>query len=500
MDRWCKIRQRVLRDGVSIRQIQRETGLHFTTIKKILEYSSPPAFQSPDRLKVKIGPYLERIAAILEADKDARIPKKQRHTAKRIFERLKEGGYEGGYTQVKEAVRKLKQVSREVFMPLHHEPGEAQVDFGHAVVKMDGVLTKAMFFVMVLAHSDGIFVVAYPRECMETFQDGHVRAFSFFEGVPRRISYDNAKTSVSQIIGAHARKLTDGFLQLQSHYLFEEHFCRVYRPNEKGVVESMVKFARLNFFVPVPEMKDFGELNAYLERRCREDLERRVRGKGAPKKELLKEEHAAFLPLPAAPFDASKKASTTVDKLSLVRFDNNDYSVPVRFAHHTVVVKGGVDIVHICRNDAVLAEHARRWGKEEIAFEPLHYLELLERKPGALDHAKPLKGWELPECFTLVRKRLEEEARAQGTREFIRVLRLLEKHPLEKVQKAIDKALKVRHLNRDVVAQYLYPDELFAPTFCLDGREHLQGVYVAAPDLAAYATLLGGRALEGGRN
>jgi transposase len=492
MEEWLRIRMRV-RQGASIRSIQRETGLHFQTVKKILSHPEPPAFNCPARAKPKIGPYLDRIAGILEADTS--LPKKQRHTAKRIFEVLQAEGYPGGYTAVKDAVRELRRTGQEVFMPLVHRPGEAQVDFGQALVKMDGVLRKVMFFTMGLPFSDGMFVAAYPRECTETFQDGHVRAFAFFGGVPRRISYDNAPTSVSQIIGTRGRKLTDGFMQLQSHYLFEEHFCRVRRANEKGVVEGQVKFARLNYFVPVPEVKDFEELNAYLEQRCREDLGRKLRGKGATKAELLKEDQAAFLPLPGAPFDACRKASTAVDKLSLVRFDCNDYSVPVRFAHHTVVVKGYVDNVRICRKDAVLAEHARLWDREAIAFEPTHYLALLERKPGAFDHARPLCEWGLPECFAVLRRRLEQEHLAQGTREFIRVLRLLEKYPVEKVARAVGQALRLHRCNRDVVAQYLYPDEpATPPTFSLDGREHLQGVTVHAPDVSAYACLLGGPA------
>jgi len=464
MEKWCKIRLDV-RKGKSIREIQRETGLHFKTIKRILAHSSPPEFQCPERPQPKIGPYLEFISDILQADKE--LPKKQRHTAKRIFERIREEGYEGGYTQVKEAVRERKRICQEVFVPLIHRPGEAQADFGQALVKMNGELRKVMFFAMALPYSDAMFIVAYPRECTETFQDAHVQAVGFFEGVPYRISYDNAKTSVSQIVGSRERKLTDGFLQLQSHYLFEEHFCRVGRPNEKGIVEGVVKYARQNYFVPVPEVK--------------------------AKKQLLEEDRAAFLALPAAPFDACKKASTTADKLSLVRFDCNDYSVPVRFAHHPVVAKGYADVVRICRKGDVIAKHLRLWDKEDIAFEPTHYLELLERKPGALDHAKPLKDWKLPECFSLLRDRLEREGRARGTREFIRVLRLLEKHTLDKVTKAVSKAMRLRRCNRDVVAQYLYPDEPFSPpTFGLDGREHLQGVHVHAADLVAYQDLLGG--------
>ena len=491
MEAWTHIRRRVLVDGVSIRQIQRETGLHFKTIKKILAHPGPQPFSGPARERPRLGAFMERIEAILEEDKE--LPKKQRHTAKRIFERLRDEGYTGGYTQVREAVRELKRVRQEVFMPLEHRPGEAQVDFGHALVRMDGQHRKIMYFAMALPYSDAMFVIAYPRECTETFQDGHARAIDWFGGVPRRISYDNAKTSITELIGSRARKLTDGFLQLQSHYLFEEHFCRVRRPNEKGVVEGVIKYARQKYFVPVPDVPDFETLNAHLLQCCTEDLERKLRGKGAPKKELLLEDQAAFLPLPATPFDACRKASTTVDRLSLVRFDCNDYSIPVCFAHHTVVIKGYVDRVCVCRRDEVIARHERRWDKESVAFNPLHYLELLERKPGALDHARPLADWGLPECFALLRRRLEEDARSQGTREFIGVLRLLEKHSVDRVADAVEKSLRLRHCNRDVVAQYLYPDGPAAqPTFRLDGREHLQGVTVNSPDISAYHHLLGG--------
>ena len=491
MEQWNSIRQRVLRDGVSIRQIQRETGFHHSTIKKILQHSSPPPFSGGARCKPKLGPYVERIAAILQAEKDEGIARKQRHTAKRLFERLREEGYSGGYTQVKEALREHRRAHQEVFVPLRHDPGEAQVDFGYALVKYQGKLIKVALFVMSLPYSGAFYMRAYPRECTETFQDGHAQAFSFFNGVPRRISYDNAKTSVSQIIGAHARKLTDGFLQLQSHYLFSEHFCRVYRPNEKGVVESMVKFARLNYFVPVPEVACWEELNWRLGRCCLEDMERRMRGKSRPKKEMLAEDQAAFLTLPAVAFDACRKLHARANRLSLVRFEGNDYSVPVRYAHHRVLVKGHTTMVRIFHQDALIAEHGRLWCKEAIVFDARHYLELLERKPGALKYARPLEKWQLPRCFQVLEGRMEKEG-VEGVKEYIRILRLLEEHTLERVTQAVAKALLLRHCNRDIVAQYLYPDELpCAPTFILDGREHLQGVHVDAPDPGAYAALMG---------
>jgi len=170
MEQWLEIRKRVLRDGVSKRQILRETGMHWTTLEKILRHSSPPGYQriqAPG--KPKIGPYLEQIRQILEEDRYTR--KKQRHTAKRIWQRLQDEGFTGGYTIVKDAVREIRRTSREVYMPLKHPPGEAQVDYGYALVKMGGILRKIAFFVMALPHSDAVFVKADQRQLFLPFND-----------------------------------------------------------------------------------------------------------------------------------------------------------------------------------------------------------------------------------------------------------------------------------------------------------------------------------------
>ena len=245
MDEWMKIRRQVLVEGISKREVLRDTGMHWTTLEKILEYSEPPGYRRcREAEKPKIGPHLGWVEEVLKADQG--LPRKQRHTAKRLWRRLRdEKGFTGGYTIVKDAVRTLKAGHQERFVPLVHRPGEAQVDFGQALVRMSGVLRKVFFFVMALPHSDGFFVMAFERECTESFWEGHVRAFAFFGGVARRITYDNTKVAVSKIVGSHARRLTRGFQQLVSHYLFDYHFCQVRRANEKGVVEGTVKFARL---------------------------------------------------------------------------------------------------------------------------------------------------------------------------------------------------------------------------------------------------------------
>ncbi len=492
MEEWAEIRRRVLIEGVSKRQILRESGLHWKTLEKILEYSSPPGYRfKRPRPKGKIGPYVERIRQILKEDKV--VPKKQRHTAKRIFERLRGEGYEGGYTVVKAVVREVEHKSREVFVPLAHPPGEAQFDFGYALARIAGRLRKVAFMVMVLPYSDALFVQAFERECTETFWEGHVRAFEFFGGVARRIVYDNTKVAVSQILGGRDRQLTRGFLQLKSHYLFDHRFCRVRRANEKGVVEGAVKYARLNFMVPVPQVESLGQLNAELRRRCLEDQVRRLRGKQGTKAQRLEEERGALLALPAGRFEAARKQSTAASSLSLVRFDSNDYSVPVSFAHHPIVVKGYCEEVVLCHVDQIVARHKRIWEKEQVSFDPVHYLALLERKPGALDQARPLQGWTLPECFHVLRRRLEAECGGEGTREYIRVLRLLEHHRLPQLRAAVEAALRVGAIRRDAVAQFLVPrEEWRATVFNLDGHPHLRGVNIQAVDVTQYGQLLAG--------
>ena len=298
---------------------------------------------------------------------------------------------------------------------------------------------------------------------------------------------------MSKITGVHKRVLARHFQQLESHYLFDHHFCTIRRGNEKGIVEGGVKYVRLNFMVPVPQVGSLEELNEQLEVKCREDLERKLRGKGLPKAQLLVEDKAHFRPLPVTPFDACLKQSTTATSLSLVRFDTNDYSVPSEYAHHPVVVKGYIERVDIFYREKLIATHNRLWCKEGVAFNPVHYLAVLEGKPGALDHARPLEDWNLPESFPLLRRRMEgmEKFHGEGTREYIKTLRLLEKHPLGRLARAVKKAVGMEIYTRDAVAQLLYPRENFRlTTFSLAGRDHLRRVHVARQDLSAYRELM----------
>jgi transposase len=489
MNEWTTIRRRVLVEKDSKRSVCLEFGIGWRTLEKILAHPAPPGYrrQAP-RGKPKLGPFLPVIEEILEADKTA--PAKQRHTAKRIFERLRdEYGYEGGITQVTETVAQARRHGKEVFVPLVHRPGHAQYDFGEATVIIAGETTKAALSVMTLPYSDVFHVSAYPRECTESFQAGHVAGFDFFGGVPVRTSYDNSRIAVKKVVGRE-RELTDEFLRLESHFLFDHHFCRVARGNEKGHVESLVGFGRRNFLVPVPSFGSFAELNAHLEASCIADMGRSVRGKPEGKAERLETDQAAMLPIPDDIFEIRRVVQAGANSLSLVRFDRNDYSVPTDHAHHPVTALGGIEDVRIVVGTEVVATHKRCWTKEEILFDPRHYLALLERKPGALDFARPLENWNLPACFALLRRRLEADLGSIGTREYIKVLRLMEKATVAELAGAIEVALSIGATSADAITLILFHrQERPAGLFSLDGHPHLKSVAVESIDLGAYDAL-----------
>jgi transposase len=494
MEMWRDIRRRILAEGEGKRQICREYGIHFKTLQKILEHPEPPGYrQSKPRGKRKIGPYISFIEETLRTDQKA--PRKQRHTAKRLFDRLvSECGYQGGYTAVKEAVRAFRQKTQEVFIPLSHPRGWAQVDFGYAEIELAGERTVIVFFVMTLPFSDAFFVCVFPRECTETFQEGHKRAFEFFEGVPVRISYDNSKIAVMAIGNGGKRKLTDGFLRLQSHYSFSEHFCRVRRANEKGHVETLVGYCRRNFMVPVPTAATIEDLNRHLESSCRADLERTLRGKEKCKNELLKEERLAMLSIPSNRFEAHHVEEVHANSLSLVRFDRNDYSVPTEYAHHPVTAIGTVEEVRLVVNDHLVASHRRCWKKHETFFSPIHYLALLERKPGGFDFSRPLQEWQLPSCFDLLRRRLESDLEgSRGIREYIKALRLLETASLSQLTGAVEQALAIGATSVDAIKLILEcRRQVPIALFSLDGHPHLKTARVPNIDLTSYRGLTEG--------
>lgn len=491
MNTWNAVRRHVINEKKSKRSACEKYNIGWSVLKKMLEYPEPQPYKerkAPSRARV-LEPFMPALLRMLEEDKTA--PLKQRHTAKRIFDRLRtEHTYPGCYSVVKDAVRTLRRKTQEVYVPLAHPPGEAQMDFGHAAFHLKGELTTAHICEITLPYSGAIFMAAYPRECAESFFDGHVRAFAWLGGVPRRISYDNSRIPVKGILGPHERELTDGFQKFLGHHLYESHFCQVACPNEKGHVENSVGFGRRNAMVPLPRVESWEELNALLLSWCEADLDRSCRGKDKTKRQLLEDERKRLLPLPQNTYEAMLVEKSRANSLSLVRFDCNDYSVPTEWAYHTVTTVGTMDEVRISVGPELVAVHRRIWLKERESLDPLHYLALLEKKPGALDHCRAMKGMVLPSCFDVLRRRLKEQD-GNGIKEYIRVLLLLAKAPVQELAAVIERALAKNIHGAEAIQLMLEHSREEPPRYInLAGHPHLARYGIPKPDLGLYRTLL----------
>lgn len=450
-----KVRRAILVEGMTRREAARYFGVHRNTITKMLQYSEPPGYRrAVPRVSEKLAPFEAVIDAILRADKGA--PPKQRHTCKRIFERLQtEHGYTGGLTILSDYVRSQRLRSREVFMPLSHRPGHAQVDFGEADAIIAGKRVRLHYFCMDLPHSDGCFVKAYPAEVAEAFCDGHVSAFAFFGGVPTRILYDNTRLAVARILGDGRRERSRMFSGLQSHYLFDDRFGRPGKGNDKGKVEGLVGYVRRNFMVPIPVAASIEELNARFDDQCRRRGAAVLRGQSQSITARMEADIAAFMSLPEVAFDPCHIVSGCASSMALVRYRTNDYSVPTAFAHQQVVIKGYVDRVDIVCRGTRIASHARSYEREDFIANPLHYLALLEHKPGALDQAAPLDGWVLSEPVHRLRRLMEARSGKEGRRAFIQVLRLCEHYEQSLVEWAAARALELGAISFDAVKMIL---------------------------------------------
>jgi transposase len=480
---------------MSARAAAQHFGIDRKTVSKILKHSVPPGYRrarAPSR--PKLDPFIGVIDQILEDDK--RVIKKQRHTSKRIHARLRdEHGFTGGLTIVTDYVRERQRRTREVFVPLFHAPGHAQVDFGETLGVIGGVECKLHYFALSLPHSDAFFMKAYPAETTEAFCDGHTAAFAFFGGVPLSMLYDNTVIAVAKILGDGKRVRTRVFSELQSHYLFEDKFGRPGKGNDKGNVEGVIGFGRRNFLVPAPRFDSFDALNAWLEAQCLKRQDDVVRGHSETIGERLMRDLDTLMALPPTPYDACEKVSTRATSISMVRYRTNDYSVPTAFAHHEVQVRGYVHEVVIGCGAAVIARHARSYEKAGMIFDPIHYLPLLEQKVGALDQAAPLQGWDLPEEFATLHRLLEARMGKPGKREYVQVLRLLETFEINHVHGAIRQALDLGAIGYDAVKHLiLCRIERRPPRLDLDIYPYLPKAVVETTKPASYAVLLSGAA------
>jgi len=493
------IRRAYFIEGLSLREIGRRFHHGRMVIRKALGQATP----SPYRLKIpRATPVLEAVKGRIEEllTESGRMPPKQRYTAARIYQLLRQEGFGGSEVTVRRYVAKRRGEScrQEVFLPLEFAPGEyAQLDWGEAIAEIAGERCGLHLFVMRLNYSRARFAMVFPFEKQEAFFEGHEQAFSFFGAVPRIITYDNLKTAVLRVLEGRNRQEQEAFVAFRSHYLFDSRYCNVGQAHEKGGVEGDIGYVRRNFLTPLIKAGSYGELNARLYQECLLDLRRASRGEQATVAQRLEGERAQMLPLPAGDYPACRSATVKVNPYSQVVFETNRYSVPVQYAGHRLILRAYPFRVEVLSLERLVAAHERCFGREKDILEPLHYLPLLEQRPGAFEHAIPMRRWreQWPPSYERLLERLRQGQPQQGTREFLAILKLHRYYPAELVARAIEEALRLGTASRDGVELCLrqkLSDQSMPAPLDLSACPRLSAIGRQPVDLSQYDRLLVG--------
>ena len=451
-----KIRKAYYVEGQSIRAISRQMRYSRKLIRQALEGAEPKGYQLKGARQAPVlGSYHARIEELLKESE--KMPRKQRYTAHKIYQLVQAEGYRGCESNVHTYVSQKRRAGkhRPAYLPLEFDSGQdAQVDWGEAQVDINGVRQTVQMFVMHLNYSKARFVVAFPFQKQEAFFEGHIRAFHFFGGVPRRITYDNLKTAVFRILEGHHRQEQRAFSAFRSHYLFESHYCTPAQGHEKGGVESDVGYAQRNFFAPIPKAKDFAELNTMLHQACLNDMLRNTRGENRSVAEVLLSEKSSLLPLEGRDFRACSNHLATVNPYSQVVFETNRYSVPSKYVGQQLPLRAYPFRVEVLSVTEVIAEHARCFEREQDILNPLHYLGLLEQRPGAFEYALPVRQWRqkwTPEYEKMLDLLRHTKPDGSGVREFVSILKLHRDYPAEMVDRAVKQALDLGAAHLDGV-------------------------------------------------
>lgn len=455
VDKYARIRQ-AHRDGMSIRAIARTFHHSRRKVREVLTNPEPKPFtRLGEPPAAKLGGFHPIIQQILADDEQA--PPKQRHTCRRIFERLRdEHGFKGGYDAVRRYVGKTRRQHVETFIPLSHDPGQRlEVDFGHIYVDFPDERKQIPVLVLVWSHSNCPFAIALPSERTEAILEGMVRGFDFFGCVPREVWWDNPKTVAAAIFSGRQRQLHPRYQALASHYVFEPLFCLPRRGNEKPYVENRVKTLQRRWATPVPRKKDLTDLNVYLRACCEKDQGRTSGAHTQTIGQRFEGDRQRAWPLPVTRFDACVYQQAKIDKYQTARFDQVRYSVAQRYAFQTATIKAYTERIEIVVAAQVVARHERSYVPGSQVLDPLHFLATLQRRPAALDHADVFRQWHLPAIFQDVRVRLEaRHGPLAGRRHFARVLQLLAEHPRPRVQQALEHSQGFEGLDAEVIAQH----------------------------------------------
>jgi transposase len=495
-------------EGLSYRALAARYGVHRRTVRAAVQNATPPQRKTPVRAAPVLGAYEATVRGWLVADQGA--PRKQRHTARRVWQRLMdEEGAQVAESSVRALVARLRTeigTGRPlVTVPQTHVAGEeGEVDFGEFTAVVAGVVTKLFLFVLRLSHSGKAVHVAYANQAQESFLDGHVRAFTALGGVPTSmIRYDNLRPAVIRVLLGRQRWENPRFVALRSHYGYDSFFCApgIDGAHEKGGVEGEIGRFRRTHLTPVPRVGSLAALNQALAAADAADDARRIASRAETVGAAFTREVAALNPLPEADFDVSVPLSCRVDAKARICVRQSYYSVPAHLAGRRVTARLGAAAVVVHAEGTVVAEHVRSLhkGSEDLVLD--HYLEVLTRKPGALAGATALVSARAGGAFTSAHQRFWDAARRElgdgpGSRALIEVLLLHRTMGRTELAAGMDAALRIGRFEADLVAVearrathaaaatavVAVPVPATAPTAAAVGR--------AAPSLGGYDDLL----------
>ena len=467
MEQFERIRRDARDEGLSIRALAKKHMVHRRTVRAALADAVPPRRKVPERAAPVLGPWEATVRGWLVADVDA--PRKQRHTARRVWQRLiEEEGVSVAESSVRALVARLRvEIAgehRDVMVPQTHLPAEeAEVDFGEFTAVIAGVVMKLFMFCLRLSHSGKAVHVAYANQSQESFLDGHVRAFEALGGVPvGMIRYDNLKPAVIRVALGRERFEHPRFIALRSHYGYDSFYCLPGKDgaHEKGGVEGEIGRFRRRHLTPVPQVGSLAALNQALAAADARDDARRIGARAETVGAAAARELPLLRPLPASPFDVAATLSCRVDAKARVCVRQSYYSVPARYAGRRLEVRLGASTIRVLEPGTagtLVATHVRSLhkGSEDLVLD--HYLEVLTRKPGALAGATALVAARATGAFTATHQRFWDAARrahgdAGGTRALIGVLLLHRTMSSDAVTAGMDAALRIGRFDPDLVA------------------------------------------------
>lgn len=488
-----RIRWAHFREGVAIRELSRIFHKSRKTIRRALADPGPWTYREAGPRR---KPVMDGVAPVILRwlDEDRERPRKQRHTAKRIWERLRdEHGFSGGESTVRQWVRENGRPSLSaVTLPLAHDPGaEAQVDFGEAQARIGGVMQTIQLFCARLSHSTRDVVVAYAQQDRAAWLDGHVTTFSVWQGAPATIWYDNATQLGRRVDGRF--QPCDEFVALQSAYRFRAHHCTPGQGHEKGLVENLVGYMRRAYLVPLPDVGSLEELNTVLEIRTANEERRRRRGHDRTVGERFLAERPLLAPLPERPFLPCTRHPVRATLQSLVTFRQRRYSVPVEYVGRRLWVRAYADRVEVWTATRCVARHVRVDGVGDPVCDFWHYLPVLRRKPGAFTNAFPVRQARFPEEVGAVLRALETrhaDNRRRAHREFLSVCALAVDVEPVRWQAACAAALARGEVSAAGVRAALHGEPSAPTTTGVRLPDRLAAVEVAAGDVAQYSRLL----------